>query len=210
MEKRRTIKASGLSKPEIRAAYKEQNAVVQRMMRKDKQRAIDEQCKQLEEKSVTTSTKDLYSVVKNLTKKIKPATDAVKSENGVMLTEGLQVKERWKTYCENLYKKSNIRPVNQHAQVDQEDEPPPTYSEVEKAIRDMKTGKSPGIDDLPAELLKKGGNNIFQFFHKMCTAIWKQKEWPSDWKTSIFVILPKKGRHILMQKQPNYPLDLSQ
>ena len=59
-----------------------------------------------------------------------------------MLTEGSQVKERWKTICENLYKKSNIRPVNQHAQVDQEDEPPPTYSEVEKAIRDMKTGKS--------------------------------------------------------------------
>ena len=81
VEKRRTIKASGFSKPEIRAAYKEQNAVVQRMMRKDKQRAIDEQCKQLEEKSVTNSTKDLYSVVKNLTRKFKPATDAVKSEN---------------------------------------------------------------------------------------------------------------------------------
>ena len=76
------------------ASYKEQNAVVQRMMREDKQRAIDEQCKQLEDKFVTNSTKTYTALSKNLTRKFKPATDAVKSGNGQMLTEGLQYKER--------------------------------------------------------------------------------------------------------------------
>jgi len=112
IEKRRKIKSSGLNNPEIRTAYKEQNAVVQRMMRKDKQRAIDNQCRELEEKSVTNSTKDLYKAVKNLTRKFRPATDVVKNESGELLTEGPQVKQRWKSYCENLYKKTNIRPFS--------------------------------------------------------------------------------------------------
>ena len=52
------------------------------MMCKDKQRAIVNQCQELEEKSVTNSTKDLYKAVKNLTRKFRPATDVVKNESG--------------------------------------------------------------------------------------------------------------------------------
>ena len=146
------------------------------MMRKDKQRALDEKCKYLEEKSVTNCTKDLYKVGKDLSRQFKPTTDAIKSNTGEMLTEGPQVKERWKSYCENLYKKSNIRPTNQPANFDQEDEPQPTFTEVETAIRDLKIGKSPGIDELPAELVMKGGYNVIKYFHKLCTEIWNRRE----------------------------------
>ena len=31
------------------------------------------------------------------------------------------------------------------------------------------------------------------FFHKLCYAIWMQKEWPVDWVNSIFIQMPKKG-----------------
>ena len=98
IEKRRKMKSSGLNNPESRTTCKEQNAVVQRMMRKDKRRAIDNQCQELEEKSVTNSTKDLYKAAKNLIRKFRPATDVVKNESGELLTEGPQVKQRWKSY----------------------------------------------------------------------------------------------------------------
>ena len=64
IEKRRKIKSSGLSNPESRTAYKVQNAVVERMMRKDKQRAIDNQFQELEETSVTNSTKIYTKLLK--------------------------------------------------------------------------------------------------------------------------------------------------
>ena len=193
IEKRRKIKSSGLNNPESRTTYKEQNAVVQRMMRKDKQRAIDNQCQELEEKSVTNSTKHLYKDVNNLTRKSRPATDVVKNESGELLTKGPQVKQHWKSYCENLYKKTDIRPFSRCAEMNQNDEPPPTCSEIKSAIQYLEFNKAPGIDGIPAEVLKKGGINVIKYFHQLCTTIWERKEWPDDWKTSIFAVLPKKG-----------------
>lgn len=67
------------------------------------------------------------------------------------------------------------------------------YSEVEKAIRELKNNKNPGCDDIAVELIKKGGENVTCFFHKLCTAIWISKKWPDDWVKSIFIPIPKKG-----------------
>jgi len=45
---------------------------VQRMMRTDKEKYINEQCEHIENKSITNSIQDLYQGVKNLTNKFKP------------------------------------------------------------------------------------------------------------------------------------------
>ena len=103
------------------------------MKRRDKQRVTEKQCPVVEEKSVTNSSKDLYNAVKTITRKFKPKIDAVKSENGVLLTEGPQVKERSKEYCESLYKQSNIQRLNQQGRRDQEEEEAqPTYFEIKR------------------------------------------------------------------------------
>ena len=65
------------------AAYREQIAVVQRMMKRDKQQAIEDHCKQMEEKSVTNSSRDLYKVIKTLIGNFKPIIDALKDEKGL-------------------------------------------------------------------------------------------------------------------------------
>ena len=36
-------------------------------------------------------------------------------------------------------------------------EPPPLRSEVEYALKKLKSNKSPGLDNIPAELIKAGG-----------------------------------------------------
>ena len=113
------------------------------MVHKDKQHAIDNQCQELEEKSVTNSTKDLCKAVKHLTRKFRPATDLVKNESGELLTEGPQVKQCQKSYCENLYKKTNIRPFSRCAEMNQNNKPPPTCSEIKSAIQYLKFNKAP-------------------------------------------------------------------
>ena len=29
--------------------------------------------------------------------------------------------------------------------------------------------------------------------HSICQQIWKSQQWPQDWKTSVFIPVPKKG-----------------
>ena len=66
-------------------------------------------------------------------------------------------------------------------------EPALLYSDVKQAISELKNNRSPGIDEVAAELIKNSGNQLIAFFHKLCIAIWPKKEWPVDWVNSIFI-----------------------
>jgi hypothetical protein len=60
--------------------------------------------------------------------------------------------------------------------------PEPSALEVELAIEKLKSHKSPGIDHIPAELIKAGGRTIRGAIHKLITAIWNKEELPEEWK----------------------------
>ena len=64
---------------------------------------------------------------------------------------------------------------------------------MREAIKNLKNGKSPGIDEITAELIKNGGPHVEAFYHNLCSKIWKEKVWPTDWMNSVFVPIPKKG-----------------
>ena len=48
------------------------------------------------------------------------------------------------------------------------DDMPILRSEVEQAIRMLKTQNSPGVDNLPAELIKHGGEAVIDAFMIIC------------------------------------------
>jgi hypothetical protein len=66
--------------------------------------------------------------------------------------------------------------------------PEPSASEFEMAIEKIKRHKSPGIDQLQAELIKTGGKTIRSEIHKLINSDWNKEELPEEWKESI--ILP--------------------
>ena len=45
----------------------------------------------------------------------------------------------------------------------EEDDPPILTSEAAAAIESLKDGKSPGIDNFPAERIKKGGQTTMKY-----------------------------------------------
>ena len=57
-------------------------------------------------------------------------------------------------------------------------------SEVENAINKLKNNKSPGIDEIPAELIRAGGPQTAKEIHVICNKIWKEGRWPTDWSRS--------------------------
>ena len=71
--------------------------------------------------------------------------------------------------------------------------PEPSAWEVEVAIEKLKSHKSPGIDQISAELIKAGGRTIRGAIHKLIIAIWNKEELPEEWKESVIVPIHKKG-----------------
>jgi hypothetical protein len=53
----------------------------------------------------------------------------------------------------------------------------------------LKRYKSPGIDQIPAELIQTGGIALHSEIHKLINCIWNKEEFPEQWKESIY----KKG-----------------
>ena len=53
--------------------------------------------------------------------------------------------------------------------------------------------KSPGIDQITAELFKAGGGTIRCAIYKLIITIWNKEELPGEWTESIIVPIHKKG-----------------
>ncbi|GFR95022.1 hypothetical protein ElyMa_002682200 [Elysia marginata] len=71
--------------------------------------------------------------------------------NGQALTEPDEVLKRWNSYGTHLFGYPNKKETKDAYKVAQQDvEPEPLISEVEAAIKDLKAGKSPGLDNIPA------------------------------------------------------------
>ena len=65
--------------------------------------------------------------------------------------------------------------------------------EVELAIEKLKSHKSPGIDQIPAELIKAGGRTINSGIHKLINSIWNKEELPEE-TNKLIIVPPYKKR----------------
>lgn len=65
--------------------------------------------------------------------------------------------------------------------------------EVKAALKDITNGKSPGINDIPIEMWKNLGYFGIKMLTALCNLVWKGNIWPTNWKRSVFVPIPKKG-----------------
>jgi hypothetical protein len=61
------------------------------------------------------------------------------------------------------------------------------------AIEKLKSHKSPGTDQIPAELNKARGRTIRYEVHNLIISIWNKKELPEEWKQSIIALIYKKS-----------------
>ena len=61
------------------------------------------------------------------------------------------------------------------------------------AIEKLKSHKSPGIDQIVAELIKAGGRTNCDEIHELMISIWNKEEFPEERKDSIIVPIYKKG-----------------
>ena len=59
-------------------------------------------------------------------------------------------------------------------------------------MRSLKAGESPGVDKIPFELLKNGGEATITVLIAVCEKIRETKEWLNKWTQSLVIPLPMK------------------
>ena len=81
---------------------------------------------------------------------------------------------------------------------------PPTIDEVSKAIKQISSGKSPGMDGIPAEIFKSAGPVALKAIHSLLTSIWEEEVVPKEFQneavrltaatTGASLLCPSLGR----------------
>jgi len=65
--------------------------------------------------------------------------------------------------------------------------------EISKAVNKLKKKKAAGLDGIPAELLKCGGEALVKGMTQLFIIIWHTEDVPKEWRQGVIVPLPKKG-----------------
>ena len=136
-------------------------------------------------------TRDLFKKIRNTKRTFHAKMGSIKDRNCMDLTEAGDMKKRCQEYTEELYKKDlhdsdNLDGVITHL------EPEILECEVNWALGSITTDKASGSDGIPVELFQILKDDAVKVLHS-CQQIWKNEQWPQDWKSSVFIPIPKKG-----------------
>ena len=116
-----------------------------------------------------------------------------KDRNGRDLTETKDIKKKWQEYIEELYKKDLHDPDNHDAVISHIHlEPDILECEVKWALGSITMNKASPCDGIPVELFQILKEDAVKVLHSICQQIWKTRQWPQDWKMSVFIPIPKK------------------
>ena len=73
-------------------------------------------------------------------------------------------------------------------------EPDILECKVKWALGSITTNKASGDDGISAKLFQILKDHAVEVLNSICQQIWKTQQWPRDWKRSVFIPVPKKGK----------------
>ena len=152
----------------------------------------EEHCKNIDVRRQQGSLQRL----KALTKTKQHMSAVIEDSSGNILTESKVVQNRWTEYCCGVYnyelhQDTGLLQCNQ-TPTQEAESLLVLREEVEEAVRSLKAGKSPGVDNIPSELLKNGGEAITPVLTAIRQKMLETKKWPKEWTQSLVIPLPKK------------------
>ena len=87
----------------------------------------------------------------------------------------------------------NLNGTDNHDDVITHLEPDILECEVKWALGSIITNKASEGDRISAELFNILKDDAVKVLHSVCQQIWKTQQWPQDWKSVVFIPIPKKG-----------------
>jgi hypothetical protein len=132
-----------------------------RHFRNKKREYLKDKINEFESSSKNKSIRDPYRGINEFKNGYQPRTNLAKDERGDLLADPDKILNRWKNYfCQllNVHGAGRVRETEMHTA--ESFVPEPSASEVEDAIGELKRYKSPGVDQIPAELNSSRRGNI--------------------------------------------------
>ena len=127
----------------------------------------------IEKRILSGNIKEAYNTIQALTKTQQYESAVIKDSSGNILTESTAVLSRWIEFCGGLYN-YELRPntsLLQSKTTKRAESLPVLREEAEEAVYSLKAGKSPGVDKIPSELLKAGGEATTTVLTAICQKI---------------------------------------
>ena len=154
---------------------------------------LSDQCREIEKNNIMGRTRDLFKKIRDTRGTFYAKMGSIKDRNGRDLTEAEDIKKRWQEYTEALYKKDLYDPDNQNGVITHL-ETDILECKVKWALGSITINNASGGDGIPVELFQILKDDAVKVLHSICQEIWKTQQWPQDWKRSVFVPIPKKGK----------------
>jgi len=117
---------------------------------------------ELETNNKIQNIRDLYRGISDFKKGYQPRYIIVKDEKGDLVADSHGIVARWRNYFSQFFNVHGVKEIGQ-AEIHTAEPlvPEPSASEVELAIDKLKSHKSPGIEQIPAELITARGRTIY-------------------------------------------------
>ena len=193
-KKKKALKKARMSRlAEDWRQYKERKSEAKRAVAKAKSDATHQFYKDLDgpggEKSIYRLAKARHAASKAISH-----ARIVKSKDGDLLRDNKQILDRWREHFDTISNVEFPHPPLPPSFPIAGPVAPITASEVEQAIRAMKTGKACGPDDIPSEAWKMLAAAGVEHITRLLNCITAEGKIPSDWNSSVTVpIFKGKG-----------------
>ena len=141
----------------LQQEYQERNKTVKKKTKRDKKTYVEKLANEAEIAARQNNSRELYKITRQLAGKNKSTSHLIRDKQGNLLTkESLQL-QRWKEYFQDILNRpppdsipdieeTNIDLNINCGRISKE--------EIKRAIKKLKLGKAPGIDNIPSDVLK--------------------------------------------------------
>jgi hypothetical protein len=130
----------------------------------------------------------------------KLRTNIVKDEKGDLFSESNSILVKWRNHFSQLLNIDRVNDVRQREIHTAEPHvPEPSGLKFQLAIEKLKSHKAPGIDHIPAELIKAGCRAIRYEIHKLTFSIWNKEKLPESGRSrSLYLSIRRVIKQIVV------------
>ena len=183
MEKRRKHKTD----PD---RYKEIHKEIKEKCKAAKNKWLEDKCQEIEQHKYN-NTKRMFNIIREITRKgPMPASKCIRSEDGTILWEDVEMKLRWEEYINKLF--NDDRKETEDETSICESGPSILKEEIAWVLRNSKTGKAAGSDEVYLEMILALGEEGVNLLWELFNNIYETGHLPDEMLKSIFIAIPKK------------------
>ncbi|XP_076041829.1 uncharacterized protein LOC143025712 [Oratosquilla oratoria] len=159
-----------------------------------------DKAKEIQQLADANDSRGFFSATKAIFGPSTSGQAPLRSKDGsTILKSNAEINARWKEHFEDLLNQdttfdSDVLNSVPKQPIQDSLSNLSTLAEVKEAIKTLKNNKAAGLDGIPAEIYKIGGNLLHYQLHQLLIKIWTSEELPSDLRDSaIITIYKRKG-----------------